>query len=441
VQQRAQITRIAALGRSGGTLDYVAAWFLKAGAYANADRSAVRSIGFVATNSITQGEQAPQLWRVLFDRYRLEIAFAHRTFAWGSDARGVAHVHVVIIGLVRAEAAPAERRLFTYADINADPVEERCGVISPYLFDATGFPNPKLTVLEISAPINGAPRLKTGVQMIDDGIMTFTDEDRTTFLEKEPGAAPWFRMFLGGEEYIHGFTRWILYLRQATPAQLRDLPMVRERIERLKKYRSDSTRPQTKVMAAYPQRLGVDERLDAPYLVIPNTSSERRDYIPIGWLKPDVIANQKLRILANAEPWQFALLTSRMHMAWMRAITGRLESRYMYSAGVVYNNFPMPKLEQKERTQLDRLGNAVLAARAAHPECTLADLYGPNMPEDLTRAHLALDVAVDRLYRPAPFGSDRERVKHLFGLYERMVAGFLATPAPAKRRRNGAAVS
>jgi hypothetical protein len=211
--------------------------------------------------------------------------------------------------------------------------------------------------------------------------------------------------------------------------------MVRERIERLKKYRGDSTRPQTIAMAAFPQRLGVDERLDAPYLVIPNTSSERRDYIPIGWLQPEVIANQKLRILANPQPWQFALLTSRMHMAWMRAITGRMKSDYMYSVGVVYNNFPMPKLQEKDRTNLNALGNNILVARTAHPECTLADLYGSNMPEDLTRAHLSLDVAVDRLYRKDRFPSDRDRVLHLFIEYEKLVSGFLATPDKPRRRR------
>lgn len=191
-------------------------------------------------------------------------------------------------------------------------------------------------------------------------------------------------------------------------------------------------------MADYPTRVGVDERLQADYLVIPNTSSERRDYIPIGWLTPEVIANQKLRILPNANTFQFGILTSRMHMAWMRAITGRMKSDYMYSVGVVYNNFPWPEApDDKTKDRIRALAQAVLDARATHPGATLADLYDPDtMPPDLRKAHRALDEAVDRLYRKEPFASDRERVEHLFVLYEKLAAPVLAA-ASAKVKRKG----
>ncbi|MBB5771868.1 hypothetical protein HNP47_001872 [Brevundimonas vesicularis] len=431
--QREQVRRIAALGKSGGTLDFVAAWFIKAGAYVQGSRA---SIGFVSTNSITQGEQVAQLWPILFDRYGLEIAFAHRTFNWGSDARGKAHVHVVAIGLTRRDDEPAEKRLFSYPDINGEPEESRHAALSPYLFDASRLADRHLVVREASAPSNGLPRLKTGVQMIDNGILTFTDDNKNAFVAAEPGAEQYFKKFLGGDEFINGFHRWILYLRHAAPSDLRGLPLTQDLVRKVRAYRAASSRASTVKLADYPTRVGVDERLGENFLVIPNTSSERRDYVPIGWLTPEVIANQKLRILPAAAPWMFAAVTSRMHMAWMRAITGRLESRYMYSVSVVYNAFPWPTLTDAEKVRLDALAQAVLDARAAYPDATLADLYDPDvMPADLRKAHRALDLAVDRLYRKAPFESDRERVEHLFMLYEKMTAGLLAKPDKPKRRK------
>ncbi|WP_371811101.1 type IIL restriction-modification enzyme MmeI, partial [Caulobacter sp. S45] len=405
------------------------------------DRPAPR-IAFVSTNSITQGEQVAQLWPRLFRRARLEIAFAHRTFAWGSDARGVAHVHVVIVGLARRGQEPTEKRLFSYEKVGGDPVESRHPWLSPYLFGVEPQLDPHMVVREESRPINGARRLKTGVQMIDNGILTFLDHERAAFLAEEPAAEPYFREYLGGDEYINGFTRHILYLANANMREVRTLPLIADRIRQVRAYRTSSDRPSTKLMADTPMRVGVDERLTSDYLVIPNTSSEKREYIPIGWMTPASIANQKLRILPDASLWEFGVLTSATHMAWMRAITGRLESRYMYSVGVVYNTFPWPAATPAERKKVEALAQAVLDARSAHPDATLADLYDPDlMPPDLRRAHRKLDEAVDRLYRRTPFTGDRDRAEHLFGLYERLTAGLLATPAKAKRqRRVGAAV-
>lgn len=418
-EQRAQVRDLARLGGSGGTLDFVAAWFLKAGAYIAGGPT---RIAFVSTNSITQGEQVAQLWPILFERYGLEIAFAHRTFAWGSDARGKAHVHVVIVGLAHREFEPKEKRLFSYSDINGEPDETRHEALTAYLFDAGSVANRHLVVKEEARPINGADRLKTGVQMIDDGILTFTNEEHSQFLDEEPSAEKWFRKFLGGDEFINGFHRWILYLAEAGPSEIRAVPKVADRVRRVREYRSSSSRPSTVAMAAFPTKLGVDERLSADYLVIPNTSSERRQYVPIGWLSPNVVANQKLRILPEARLWDFGILTSSMHMAWMRAITGRMKSDYMYSVGVVYNTFPWPDASDAQRAHIEELAQAVLDARAAWPISSLADLYDPDtMPPNLRKAHHALDLAVDRLYRRAPFAGDRDRVEHLFGLYEALV--------------------
>ena len=430
--QREQVRHIAALGKSGGTLDYVTAWFIKAGEYV---QQGAAQIGFVATNSITQGEQVAQLWPILFDRYKLDIAFAHRTFAWGSDARGMARVHVVIIGLTKRGDAPREKRLFSYDHPKGEPHESRHAALSPYLFDAGGLANPRIVVKSEHRPINEFRRLKTGVQMIDNGILTFSEEEKEAFIKSEPMASKFFRRYIGGDEFINGFHRWILYLREATPTELRQLPMVAKRIAEVRAYRAASKRVSTQKMADYPTLVGVDERLNADYLVIPNTSSERRTYVPIGWLSTDVIANQKLRILPEATLCDFALLTSAMHMAWMRTVTGRLKSDYMYSVGVVYNTFPLPPVPADRLQRLAPYADAILAARAAHPNATLADLYDPDlMPVNLRKAHQTLDRAVERLYRRSPFPSDRERVEHLLVLYEKMIAP-LSAPKPKRRRR------
>ena len=233
-KQREQVRRIARLGGTGGTLDYVTAWFLKAGEYVQ--RGTAR-IGFVATNSITQGEQVAQLWPVLFDRSQLEIAFAHRTFAWGSDARGRAHVHVVIIGLTRRSDEPKDKRLFSYDDVNGDPVESQHAALSAYLFDAAGLGNRHLVVEEVSKPLGDAPKMVIGSKPIDGGNYIFDATEREAFLEREPRAARHMRPFVGSEEYINGGERWILRLDDVSPEELRRMPAVVERIAAVEKMR------------------------------------------------------------------------------------------------------------------------------------------------------------------------------------------------------------
>ncbi len=427
--QRAQVRRIAALGRSGGTLDYVCAWFIKAGEYVQ-DSDA--RIGFVATNSITAGEQVAQLWPILFERCKLEIAFAHRTFAWGSDARGKAHVHVVILGLDRREAVQPKKRLFSYPDINGEPEETRHVALSPYLFDASGLSDPHLVVREESAPINGMGRLIIGSKPIDGGNYIFDEAERTAFLEAGPEAEQWLRPFIGAREYLHGGERWILALHDTPPDVLGRLPHVRERIAAVRTYREESKSKPTQKLAKTPTLYHVNIIPDAPFLVIPEVSSERREYAPIGWLEPPVIPSNLVRVLENATLSDFALLTSAMHMAWLRHIGGRLESRYRYSIGLVYNTFPLPP-KNLDLSKLDPLAQAVLDARATHPNATLADLYDPDsMPPNLRKAHYALDRAVDQLYRHKGFASERERVEHLFMLYEKIQAPL--KPITRKRR-------
>ena len=430
--QRAQVRVIAGLGKGGGKLDYVAAWFIKGGEYA-CEGSA--RIGFVATSSITQGEQVAQLWPILFDRYKLSIGFAHRTFAWDSDARGKAHVHVVIIGLDRIENARREKHLFHYSDINGDPEESVHGVLSPYLFDADELADPHLTVREESAPINGMSPLRYGSQPIDDGSTIFNPEERDAFLEAEPGAEPFLCPYVGAREYLQGHERWILALHDAPPDMLARLPHVRERIAAVRKYRLASKRPETRRLAAFPTEFAFTTIPTGSFLVIPEVSSERREYVPIGWLEPPVIPSNLVRVLENATLSDFALLTSAMHMAWLRAVGGRLKSDYRYSIGLVYNTFPVPS-DNMDLSKLELPAQAVLDARAEHSNATLADLYDPDlMPKNLRRAHKNLDRAVDSLYRRGGFSSERKRVEHLFVLYEKMRAQLLADIKTKPKRR------
>ena len=431
--QRKQVQQIAALGGSGGTLDYVAAWFIRAGEYAQKGNP---RIGFVATNSITQGEQVAQLWPILFNRCRLDIAFAHRTFAWGSDARGKAHVHVVIIGLDKREAVCKEKRLFAYPDINGGPEETSLAAITPYLFDGSGLADPRIVVKESAQVLNGLPKLITGTQPLEGGFLLFNQPERDQFLSVEPKAQNLFRPFLGSHEFINGIERWILHTQDVEPKNLRQLPEVVQRLRSVSKFRGSSKRATTLALSKYPSLYGVTVLPDSPFLVCPQVSSERREYIPIGWLQPPTIPSEKLRVLLSADLWHFVLLTSAMHMAWMRTVTGRLKSDYMYSVGVVYNTFPLPSVRPERLQRLTPHADAVLAARANYPEATLADLYDPDlMPADLRRAHQALDRAVDRLYRRSAFTSDRERVEHLFGLYEQLRAPLAAEAAGKRKRR------
>ncbi|WP_419864537.1 class I SAM-dependent DNA methyltransferase [Candidatus Poriferisodalis sp.] len=372
-EQRAQVHRIAQLGGSGGTLDYVTAWFIRAAEYVRRTDTAAGlghrppRIGFVATNSITQGEQVAQLWSVIFERHQMEISYAHRTFAWGSDARGKAHVHVIILGLDPAEHAPPDRPLYTYPNINGEPLVGTCKVITPYLVDGTRLNNPHQVVSEVGRSINGMRRLLTGSQPIDGGEYIFDGDQLAEFLAQEPDATPFMRPFVGAREYLRGSERWILALQEASPAVLSSLPLVQQRMKAVRETRQASQRASTRQLAQTPRAWQVEVLPEQPFLVIPEVSSERREYVPFGWLEPPAIPSNKLRILPDASLAEFALLSSAMHMAWMRTVAGRLESRYQYSVGIVYNTFPVPQgfSDGSASAKLDAPAQAVLDARGA----------------------------------------------------------------------------
>ena len=405
-------------------------------------------IAFVATNSITQGEQVAQLWPLLFDRYKLEIAFAHRTFAWGSEARGMAHVHVVIIGLTRADMEPVVKRLFSYEDIKADPLESQHIALTPYLFDAGSVANRHLVVEEVSKPINDLPKLVIGSKPIDGGYLIFSDEERNEFVRDFPKSADLLHPYIGAIEYLNGGGRWILAIDGLAPDRLRNVAPIIDRVKSVRQYRLGKIPARGKeeesknapgisslALAETPKKFHVTVIPQKPFLVVPEVSSERRKYVPMGWLSPPTIPSNLVRVMLNAKVPVFGILTSLMHMAWLRHIGGRLKSDYRYSIGLVYNTFPWPQMSEGQEAKISELAQAVLDARAHWPKSTLADLYDPDlMPPNLRKAHQALDLAVDKLYRKAPFASERERVEHLFGLYEKMVAP-LEAAAKAKGKK------
>ena len=334
--------------------------------------------------------------------------------------------------------APQEKRLFSYDTPSGEPHESLHTVLSPYLFDASGLSDPRIVVKKESQQINGLPKLIIGSKPIDGGHYIFNADERAAFLQEEPNAEPYLRPFVGSREFLQGGERWILRLADVEPQVLRTLPRVRERIAAVRAYRLSSRSRPTQALAETPTLYHVNVVPTAPFLVIPKVSSERREYVPIGWLEPPVIPSDLVFIIGNANKSLFVLLTSAMHMAWLRHIGGRLKSDYRYSIGLVYNTFPVPPVPAERLQRLEPYADAVLTARAAHPNATLADLYAPDlMPVELRRAHRALDGAVDKLYRRSPFSSDRERVEHLLGLYEKMMVPLAASATPRRRRRRG----
>lgn len=432
--QRAQVHRIANLGKSGGTLDYVCGWFVKAGDYVNSGTT--KGIGFVATNSITQGEQVAQLWPILFDRHKLEISFAHRTFSWGSDARGKAHVHVVIIGLMKKAEVRPSRRLFSYDDAAGEPHESSHKAISANLFDASNVQDPHLTVREISRPLCDIPKIRIGSKPIDGGHFILTDDQKDDLLREEPEASKWIRPFVGAENFLHNEWRWILALHDISPSELKSLPRVMGVVEKVRDFRLSRDSQQTKDLAATPTVYHVNIVPTEPFLVIPRHTSERREYVPFGWLEPPAIPGDSALVLLDASPMHFAVLTSAMHMAWLREIGGRLKSDYRYSAGLVYNTFPWPDLKERDKEKLHKSGETILRSREKYPASNLAELYDAiAMPTELKKAHQMNDRLVDKLYRSQKFTSERERVEHLFQRYERLLTPFLAATKGKRGRK------
>ncbi len=417
-KQKAGLLRVCRGIRGAGDLDYVSAWFLRA-AQLMQDDPATRT-ALVATNSIVQGQSVALLWRPLTERYGTHIDFAYRSFRWMNEAEDVAAVHCVIVGMTAQR--PGKCTIF---DEEGNP--HSASQINGYLADA-----PNIFIEKRSKPLCDVPEMGIGNKPIDDGNYLFTPKEREVFLEKEPGAAPYFRQWLGARELLHGEKRYCLWLGDAEPTELKKLPRCMERIERVRAYRAASKSAPTRAIASNPRRFHVENMPRGTYLAVPRVTSENREYIPMTFCDASVIASDATLTITSATLYHFGVLTSAMHMAWMRTVAGRLKSDYRYSAGVVYNNFPWPTPTTTQREKIEACAKGVLDARSNYPNSTLADLYDPLlMPLDLRRAHKALDAAVDAAYG-RKFADDAARVAHLFTLYEHEVRSEGA-------RRNGVA--
>jgi len=442
---------------NAGLLDFVAAWYVKAARYlqhtpspfegegrGEGKRSATRC-AFVSTNSITQGEQVGVLWGWLLAQ-GIKIHFAHRTFSWSNEARGKAAVHCVIVGFGLGDVA--EKTIYEYADIKGEPHAVKADNINPYLVDA-----PDVVLEKRSKPISNVPSMSFGNQPIDGGNLILSEDEKNELLALEPLAASFVRAFLGADEFLNDLPRYCLWLKEATPDELRRMPEVRKRIEAVRTFRNASKRAATRELALTPAQFAFVSHPNTDYLLIPSVSSERRQFVPIGFMPSEVIASNLCLIVPGATLYHFAILTSSMHIAWVRAVCGRLKSDYRYSAGIVYNNFPWPDAAlspgpspasgrgEKTQADIEAAAQAVLDARAQFPDASLADLYDPlTMPPALLRAHQKLDAAVDKAYGKTGFKSDAERVAFLFERYQALTS-LLPQATIRKRARKQASTT
>jgi hypothetical protein len=448
--QREQAQHVFADIKSGGLLDFVAAWYVKAARYMQIPLCPLASYppfskgeaglvphfvkgglggictAFVSTNSITQGEQAGVLWGWLLAQ-GIHIHFAHRTFQWSNEARGMAAVHCVIIGFGAFDVE--KKTIYEYEDIRGEAHAVSVRNINPYLLDA-----PDMVLEKRSNPICAVPNIRFGNQPIDGGHFILSEDERTELLRHEPAANKFIRSFLGADEFINNTPRYCLWLKDAKPDELRRLPLVMQRVQAVRAFRLESKRPATNALAATPTQFAFISHPDSHYLLLPSVSSERRNFIPIGFIPPEVVASNLCLIIADATLYHFGILTSTMHMAWVRYTCGRLKSDYRYSNSIVYNNFPWPdEPTDKQRAAIETAAQAVLDARAQFPQSTLADLYDPlTMPPALVKAHQALDRAVDACYRKAAFANDAQRVEFLFERYQQLTS-LLPSKKPTKK--------
>jgi hypothetical protein len=423
--------------RANGVLDFVANWYVKAAEYVQSN-DAIRC-AFVSTNSISQGEQVGLLWSLLLSK-GLRIFFAHRTFQWNNEARGIAAVHCVIVGFSRQNIHP--KRLFDYEDIRGSAREMIVNNLNPYLVDATD-----VVLTNRSVPICKVPKMLWGNKATDGGHFILSPEARLELLDNEPAAEKFVRRYVSSGDFIKSEERYCLWLEDATPNELRALPRVMERVDRVRQFRLQSKAASTRDYAKYATRFRQLAQPKSDYLAIPKTSSEKRDYIPIGFLPKETIAASEIFTVAGAALFHFGVMTSGMHMAWVRATCGRLKSDFRYSKDIVYNNFPWPEItDAKHHTAIETAAQGVLDARTQFPDATLADLYDPlTMPPTLVKAHQQLDKAVDAAYlaaekaaghKPPKLATDAERVAFLFERYQALTSLLPAErPKKAVRKR------
>ena len=401
--------------QGAGVLDYVTGWYIKAAKYIQGTKI---KAAFVSTNSIVQGEQTSILWGQMLNKYKIKIHFAHRTFKWSNEAKGNAAVYCVIIGFANFDTS--NKSIFEYEDIKGEAHEIKAKNINPYLVDAKD-----LLITGRSFPLGQINKLVNGSIPADGGNLILSKEEKDLMEQKDSSCSKWIRKYLGADGFLNDDTRYCLWLKDCTPNELKAMPEIMRRVSLVKEMRLKSTKVPTQRKAETPTLFTEDRQPNKGfYIAIPRTSSENRKYIPIGYLDSNIIASNDLQIVPNGSLYEFGVLTSQIHMTWVRYTCGRLKSDFRYSALYTYNTFPFPENpNEKQVKAIETAAQKVLDARLQFPDSSLADLYDPlTMPPILVKVHNELDKAVDIAYRPQPFTSEANRMEFLFGLYEKYTA-------------------
>ncbi len=393
-----------------GNMDYVCGWYLKAARFMQAN-PAIRA-ALVSTNSITQGEQVANLWKPLFEQYGVHFDFAYRTFRWDSEADIKAHVHCVIIGFSKVQSTG---KYIYLSNLQLIPATN----INGYLMDA-----PDIWIESRNKPLCDVPEIGIGNKPIDGGFYLFTEPEKDEFIRQEPKSAQYFRPWFGSEEFINNKKRYCLWLGDCTPAELCELPHCFERVTKVREYRLQSPSEGTRKLADKPTRFHVENMPEGNYLLIPRVSSERRSYIPMGYMLPEMLSSDSVHLIPNASLYHFGVLTCWVHMAWMRVVCGRLKSDYRYSKDIVYNNFPWPTPTPEQKARIEATAQAILDARAQYPNCSLADMYGEKsiLFTELRRAHQENDRAVMAAYGFSAQMTEAECVAELFRMYQQLTS-------------------
>ncbi len=408
-----------------GNVDYVTSWFVKTAKFIS-NNSCLAA--FVSTNSITQGEQVGLLWPLIFKEYKCKIFFAHRTFKWHNESKGNAAVHCIIVGF----ANNFTRDKFIYTEEEGQEVKNKVGNINAYLIEGND-----LALVAKTYQLCGYPKMINGSKVVDGGHLLLSEAEQKELIETCPESKKYIKQFIGSDEYINNIKKYCLWFKDVNLSEVRKIPILLNKINLVKKMRESSIDLNTQKHAQTPYLFMAERQPITDYLLIPRVSSENRKYIPIGYLTPDVIISDRATALPNASLFLFGILTSTMHMAWMRVTCGRLESRYNYSNSIVYNNYPFPQNpSEKQKETIEKAAQKVLDTRGTYPTSSLADLYDPlTMPLDLVKAHNELDIAVDHAYSQEPFTSNAKRMAFLFELYEVYTAGLFGEEHKLKSKR------
>ncbi len=395
--------------KGAGVLDYVTAWYLKS---ANLIQDTKIKVAFVSTNSISQGEQVGILWKELFN-HNIKIHFAHQTFNWSNEAKSNAAVHVVIIGFGNFDIE--NKKVFEYEDIKAESHEKKVKNINPYLVEGKD-----IIVEKRRKSICDIPNISFGSMPNDGGNLLLTDEEKNELIENEPLSKKYIKQLLSASEFLNGKTKWCLWLENLNPNDLKEMPLVKQRIENVRNLRASSSRLATQKLAEYPTLFGENRQPKSEYIGIPLNTSGNRIYIPFAYLNENVVANNTMSVVSNSSLFHFGILTSLLHMTWVKYICGRIKSDYRYSNELVYNNYPFPKnVSDKQKVDVEKKAQDILDIRAEFTDSSLADLYDPlSMPPKLKKAHQNLDKAVDKCYSTKSFKNDKDRIEFLFELYE-----------------------